>query len=101
MLGSGCLGASIYGRGWSEWVYFYNHHLERTEVSIREDFGGIEMRDHRKDLIERVHHILGELDKGFAYLKPWWPGYPEYWMWRAKESYKKLEEVLQEVDMGR
>ena len=85
---------------WSEWRYLPDGHLARAQVSIREDFGGIEMRDHRKDLIERVHHILGELGQGFAYLKLRWPDYHEHHMEWAKESYKKLEEVLQEVDMG-
>ena len=86
---------------WSEWeTLAFTGHLERAEVSIREDFGGIEMRDHRKDLIEQVHHILWELDQGFAYLKLRWPDSPERWMGLAKESCKKLEEVLQEVDMG-
>ena len=85
---------------WSEWQYLSDDHLERAEVLIREDFGGIEMRDHRKDLIERVHHILGELDQGLAYLQLQWPDYSGCSVWQAKESYKKLEEVLQEVDMG-
>ena len=85
---------------WSEWVYLPDVHLARAQVSIREDFGGIEMRDHRKDLIERVHHNLGELDQGFAYLKLRWPNYPEHWIGWAKESYKRLERVLLEVDAG-
>ena len=85
---------------WSEWVYLYNDHLERMEVSIREDFGGIEMRDHRKDLIERVHHILGELGQGVAYLKL---RLPSYYLGRVEptmKSYKRLERVLLEVDAG-
>ena len=85
---------------WSEWRCLSDYPLERAEVLIREDFGGIEMRDHRKDLIERVHHILGELDQGLAYLKLQWPDYYEYSMGRAKESYKRLERVLLEVDAG-
>ena len=85
---------------WSEWWHLPQNHLGRAEVLIREDFGGIEMQDHRKDLIEQVHHILGELDKGTAYLKPRWPKYDERRVRWAKESYKKLEEVLLEVDAG-
>ena len=69
------------------------------------------MGNHRKDLIERVHHILGELDQGPAYPKLQWPDYnkvfgeqgPYYWddlTRRAMESYKRLERVLLEVDAG-
>ena len=85
---------------WSEWEYLSDYHLERAEVWIREDFGGIEMRDHRRDLIERVHHILGELDQGSEYLKLQWPNYEGYLMELAMESYKRLERVLLEVDAG-
>ena len=85
---------------WSEWQDLSNGHLERAEVLIREDFGGIEMQDHRKDLIERVHHILGELDQGLAYLNVRWPYYRQRDVMCAKESYKRLEKVLLEVDVG-
>ena len=84
---------------WSEWEYLgFTDHLERAEVLIREDFGGIEMRDDRKDLIERVHHILGELDKGPAYLKLQWPDHNEGSTSLVKWSYKSLGKVLLEVD---
>ena len=83
---------------WSEWRHLSIAHLARTQVSIREDFGGIEMRDHRKDLIKRVHHILGELNQGLAYLNVRWLDYRERHVRRAKESYKRLEKVLLEVD---
>ena len=85
---------------WSEWVYLYNDHLERMEVSIREDFGGIEVQDHRKDLIERVHHILGELNKGPAHLKLQWPDYCGNFMSFTKRSYERLERVLLQVEAG-
>ena len=83
---------------WSEWEILSDGHLERVEVLIREDFGGIEMRDHRKDLIKRVHHILGELNQRLAYLNVRWLDYRECHVRRAKESYKRLEKVLLEVD---
>ena len=85
---------------WSEYGFLSDGHLERMEVSIREDFGGTEMRDHRKDLIERVHHILGELDQGLKYLKLQWPNYEGCLVELAMESYKRLERVLLEVDAG-
>ena len=85
---------------WSEWEYLSYDHLEREEVLIQEDFGGIEMQYHRKDLIERLHHILGELDRGLAYLKLQWPDYHEGNMKQARYSYKRLQEVLLAVDMG-
>ena len=85
---------------WSEWRDLSNDHLERAEVLIREDFGGIEMGDHRKDLIERVHHILGELGQGFAYLKLRLPSYYLGHVEPTMKLYKRLERVLLEVDAG-
>lgn len=37
--------------------------LRETESSIREDFSGIGMEPHRKDLMECLDHVLGELDQ--------------------------------------
>ena len=33
------------------------------ETSIREDFGGVEMEQHRKDLLERLDYILPKVDR--------------------------------------
>jgi len=33
------------------------------QVSVREDFKGIEMGCHRAELIQRLDYVLGELDR--------------------------------------
>ena len=63
--------------------------------SLREDLGGIEMSHHRKDLIERLDHILGQLDRRLEQDTPWsLRGDLE----DAKKKYTRFKEVLLEVD---
>ena len=49
---------------WSEWDY-PGAFIEMSE-SIREYLGGIRMQNHRKDLIERLDHVLRQLDRGLV-----------------------------------
>ena len=46
---------------WSEWNYLYVDRFEEMEISIREDFSGIGMKRHRKDLIVRLDYVLEQL----------------------------------------
>lgn len=48
---------------WSEWVYIDDPSggLAEMQATIREDFGGIGMWRHRKDLIKRLDHVLWRL----------------------------------------
>lgn len=50
---------------WSEWCWVDTPGLDEMGESIREEFGGIWMRDHRKQLIERLDHVLRQLDRGW------------------------------------
>ena len=61
------------------------------ERSIREDFGGIEMKHHRKDLIKRLDQVLGELDQRLKRSDD-----PP--LKRSKRHYAKLKDVLLELD---
>ena len=67
---------------WSEWDFIYPDGIEEMEISIREDFGGIGMEQHRKDLVERLDHVVCRLRV---------PGQ------KREKQYKKLKEVLLEV----
>ena len=51
---------------WSEWDISCD--FSETCTSIREDFGGIGLGHHRADLIQRLDHVLGQLDCGLDYL---------------------------------
>ena len=48
---------------WSEWDWLSNSCFDEMCIVIREDFGGIEMRHYRADLIQRLDDVLGQLDR--------------------------------------
>ena len=72
---------------WSEWDDLYNYGLKEMEISIREDFGGIEMKRHRKDLLDRLDHVLEQLEDSHH-------DEVQY----KKGQYGRLKEVLLQVD---
>ena len=84
---------------WSEWDYIVEG-SSRTEmqISIREDFSGIGLGHHRKDLVEQLDHVLRQLDRGSGYLKQSKLWIDEDDVRRAKRQYQMLKEVLVEVD---
>ena len=81
---------------WSEWEY---NPSVWAEGSIEEDFGGIGMWCHREDLIERLDHILVQLDRGLEYFKQHEPAFNEGSIEGRKELYGRLKEKLLEMDM--
>jgi hypothetical protein len=82
---------------WSEWGKVAYSDLAEMEITIRGEFCGITMQQHRKDLKERLDHVLAQLDRGLEYLKLHNPKIKEYEVQVAKKHYKKLREVLVEV----
>ena len=83
---------------WSEWNWVYDLSFTEMGVSIREDFGGVGMRCHREDLIERLDQILGQLDRGLEFLQQHKPSIIKIDIRIAKEQYTELKRVLLEVD---
>jgi hypothetical protein len=87
---------------WSEWNPPYAFHFEsglaEMEIVIREKLCGIAMRRHREDLVERLDHVLGQLDRGLEYFKQHNPRIGEEQIARAREQYGELKGVLMEVD---
>ena len=83
---------------WSEWESPVADGVSEMCTSIRSDFSGIGMRDHRKDLIKRLDHILGQLDRGLGYLRQHKPWMNEWSFQQAREQYRMLRGVLLEVD---
>ena len=84
---------------WSEWGPLFDSGLTAMEISIREDFRGPGMRQHREDLVQRLDHILGELVRGPEYFRGE-PGVysPKNRIRKLKEQYTRLKEVLLEVE---
>lgn len=79
---------------WSEWNAPNDSGFSEMELSIVEDLGGIGMHRHRRELIERLNHVLGELDRGLNHFKQ-----HQYWIsnhkfQRRKVRYGTLKRVL-------
>ena len=83
---------------WSEWDRLLESCFNEMATSIREDFGGIGMFRHRRDLTERLSGILGQLDQGLEYIRRRKPTLDEDNIRVGRERYAKLKEVLLEVD---
>ena len=81
---------------WSEWDIPIGS--EEICTSIREDFGGIGMGHHRADLIQRLNHVLGQLNRGLGYLKRHNPWLDEDDLQERKDNYRKLRETLLGTD---
>ena len=78
---------------WSEWDSDL-FGFEEMRTLIREDFGGIKMGHHRKELLQHLNRILGQLDRGLDYLQRDKPTLRAHHIWRAKLQYGKLMEAL-------
>ena len=81
---------------WSEWDT--PDGLDEMCTSIWEDFCGIGMGHHRADLIQRLDHVLGQLDRGLEYLTQHNPKLDEDGLRDRKDGYQKLRETLLEID---
>ena len=64
---------------------------------IREEFSGVEANSHRAELVQRLDKIIGELDKGLAYLQRDEPYLEEEWLQRRKGQYEGLRRILKEI----
>ena len=85
---------------WSEWDHIDDGQsggLAEMEASIREDFGGIAMGPHRQELIERLDHVLGQLDAGLDHLQQDKPSLDVHHTSRARTQYSELRRVLMEM----
>ena len=86
---------------WYEWEHLSVDHINAMEVSIQEDFCGTEMGWHREELVQRLDHVVGELDRGLEYFKQHTTVFDsEDDIRGAKEGYERLKNVLLEVERG-
>ena len=85
---------------WSEWDFIGSgFDLFEIQISIQEDFGGIEMRHHREDLVKRLDHIvLGQLDQRLGHPQRHKPNISEDIIRLAREEYKAIKRTLLDVD---
>ena len=83
---------------WSEWVCHDNSCFQPMQVSIREDFGGTGLERNRKELMERLDHILEELNQGTEHFRKYRPVAIGTHVFYALFEYEQLRETLLEVE---
>ena len=83
---------------WSEWDILYPDDFDKICTLIREDFGGIEMRHHRTDLVQRLDHVLGQLDRGLEHFQQHKQGFHQLHLQRGKDQYREFRETLLEMN---
>ena len=83
---------------WSAWDFHHLPDLDEVKISIREDFGGIGMEGHRRDLLQRLDQAVEELGRGMEYFKRHKPWVNESSIPRRNEQLGELKEVLLEAD---
>ena len=69
------------------------------QISIREDFGGIGMEHHRAELLQRLDHVIEQLDHGLEHLKQHNPEFNEDYLQRTKHQYQYLRDILLEINI--
>ena len=84
---------------WSEWDCPFNSDFFQMEDIIKEEFGGIAMRHHREDLINRLGRVLGELDRGLEYLKQHSSRINKGDIQYGKQVYGQLKKLLEEEEV--
>ena len=82
---------------WSEWDRPFPDGVSEMCISIRSDFSGSGMRHHREDLIKRLDHVIGQLDRGLGYIRQHKSWMHEDIFQEAKVQYRILREALLEV----
>ena len=90
---------SYYLLVWSEWDFLSDPVINEMETSIKEDFSGVGLWGHRKDLIERLDAVLAQLDLDIGYLKQEKPWIGEDTIEQARGQYKRLKDTLVRVDI--
>jgi hypothetical protein len=83
---------------WSEWDCLFSDGLDEMDASIQEDFSGIGMGYHRRELFQHLDYVLGQLDLGSGHLQQHKPSLGERNIQYMKDQYGQLKKVLLEVD---
>ena len=83
---------------WSEWDCPWPTAFLETCTLLKEDFGRSGMRGHREDLIKHLDGVLERLDLGLGYFRRQKPRLHFDHVQEAMEGYRKIREVLLEVD---
>ena len=80
---------------WSDWNILDEWRADEMKVSLSEDFCGVAMQHHRKDLIERLGHVLNQLDQKLESLRD--PGAKNSTL-SERTKYRALLYILERED---
>ena len=83
---------------WSEWDVLDQDGIDKVCTLIREDFSRVEMGYNRKQLLQHLEHVLGQLGLGLEHLQQYQPYLDEDHVQTMGIQYRQLKEVLLEVD---
>lgn len=81
---------------WSDWYPPWGFAAMCTSIS--EDFSGIGMEHHRGELIEKLDHVLEQLDQGLEYLQQYSPDISGPDIQVTKERYGEFRRLLLGLD---
>ena len=81
---------------WSDWYPPWGFAAMCTSIS--EDFSGIGMEGHRRELIKHLDHVLEQLDRGLGYLQQYSPDISGPDIQVTKERYEEFRKLLLELD---
>lgn len=82
---------------WSEHDPLHDSGFAEVPTSIAWGLGGVWTQQHRVCLIQRLNHILGELDRGLEHFKLYEESITEDEIQGRKDQYGTLREILLEV----
>ena len=83
---------------WSEWDSPRYDGYDSMLTSILEEFSGIGMNSHRTDLLQRLDHVLEQLDKGLDHFRQHGLDLTDFHLVSRKSRYGGLKRKLLEVD---
>ena len=84
---------------WSEWDHItYPEALSEMRMTIKQNFKGVEMEVHRKDLIKHLDYVLRHLNRGLGYLRQFKLWIEQDDVQKAKAQYQTLRQDLLQMD---
>ena len=78
---------------------YFSGGFHEMQISIQKDFRGVGMGHHRADLLQRLDHVIRQLDRGLEYFKELDPKFDEDYLQRTKHQYQYLRDILLEANM--
>ena len=83
---------------WSEWEGLSHSAINEMCNLIGDNLSGIKMGYYRKELLQHLDHVLGQLELGLDHLQQHIPQLNEGDIQQRQSQYEKLRKVLLEVD---